>query len=431
MIERHQIAEALGRLEPRDREILDYSLRRRVPDADLATIFDSDAAEVARQRTAAIEKLSSDLGVQRGADLGHILKELLEGATWDQVNVSAPAAAPPQSPDGNAEPPPSDASETPAGHKPLGAIDFPEPAAAPAPQPEPEPEPEREPVPGMLGDPSPQGPGSRDTAQHHRRGRRRALVGAAAALAVLAPAGVVYALTVGDGATSAGGSSSASGTRDFAPQPGGAAEPFPSHPQSAYQYPTARVTRRTALYRAPGGKVRLRISPKTEWDSPRVLGVVERRGKWLAVLAPQLKNGQKAWVREDKVAEVSTVSWSVNADLSKRRMTVKHDGKTVRTMKIGVGRPDHPTPVGRYAVTDKLRVSDPGSPYGCCVLALTGHQTRLPAGWPGGDRLAVHATQDLSGLGKRVSLGCMRTDPKDTKWMLTRIPLGTPVFVRS
>ena len=125
------------------------------------------------------------------------------------------------------------------------------------------------------------------------------------------------------------------------------------------------------------------------------------------------------------------MTWSLNADLSKRKLEVRHNGKTVRTMSIGVGRTDHPTPQGRFAVTDKLRVSDPGSPYGCCVLALTGHQTRLPQGWPGGDRLAVHATRDLSGLGKRVSLGCMRTDPRDTKWMMKRVPLGTPVFIES
>ena len=41
----------------------------------------------------------------------------------------------------------------------------------------------------------------------------------------------------------------------------------------------------------------------------------------------------------------------------------------------------------RVLVTDKLRVTDPGSPYGCCVLALTGHQTNLPDYCPGGDRL--------------------------------------------
>ncbi|MGI8749088.1 MAG: L,D-transpeptidase, partial [Thermoleophilaceae bacterium] len=349
-----------------------------------------DASEVARQRTAAIDKLSRDLGAQGGADLGHILKELLEEATWEEVGGE------------------------------------PEPASVSAPSAEPAAEEDREPVQGVLSEPA-----SDDPAPDGGRGRPPVAVGIVGAIAVLALAGVVYALTAGDRESSATNGSSASGTRVFAPQQGGAAEPFPSDPQSAYQYPTARVAHRTKLYKKPGGKVRLKISPKTEWDTPRVLGVVERRGKWLGVLVPELRNGQKAWVREDKVAKVSAVNWSLNADLSKRRMTVEHNGKTVRTMRIGVGRRDHSTPVGRYAVTDKLRVSDPSSPYGCCVLALSGHQTRLPAGWPGGDRLAVHATRDLSGLGKQVSLGCMRTDPRDTKWMLNRIPLGTPVFVRS
>jgi len=43
----------------------------------------------------------------------------------------------------------------------------------------------------------------------------------------------------------------------------------------------------------------------------------------------------------------------------------------------------------------------------------------------------VHATRDLSGIGRAVSLGCVRTDPRDTRWMLKIIPLGTPVFIRA
>jgi hypothetical protein len=399
MIERQQIADALGRLQARDREILDYSLRRRVPDDDLAALFGSDPATVARRRAAAIEALAADLGAQRGADLGHMLKELLEAETWAAVpGVAAPAPATPD--------------ERPAEHPPLGALDNPAPAQGA--------EEKRTPVLGMLGD------------ERHGGGRagRRLLVLVAAAVAVLVPAGVVYAITSSDSA-GPGQGDSASATRSFTPQRQAAAEPFPSDPQSAYQYPTAKVTRRTALYTAPGGKVRLRVGPRTEWGSPRILGVVERRGTWLAVLAPELKNGQRVWVRDDRVGAVNTVSWSLKADLSKRRLVAEHNGKVVRRMRIGVGRPDHPTPVGRYAVTDKLKVSDTGSPYGCCVLALTGHQTRLPAGWPGGDRLAVHATHDLGGLGHRVSLGCMRTDPRDTRWLLGRIPLGAPVFVHA
>ena len=157
---------------------------------------------------------------------------------------------------------------------------------------------------------------------------------------------------------------------------------------------------------------------------------MKREGSWLAVLAPELENGEVGWIREGGVKRLETVTWSLHADLSQRTLVVRRNGKDVRSMKVGVGRKDHPTPVGRYAVTDKLRVNEEGSPYGCCVLALTGHQTKLPAGWPGGDRLAVHATADTSGLGQAVSLGCMRADPKDAAWMLKTLPLGTPVFVR-
>jgi hypothetical protein len=78
-----------------------------------------------------------------------------------------------------------------------------------------------------------------------------------------------------------------------------------------------------------------------------------------------------------------------------------------------------------------LRVTDQGSPYGCCVLALTGHQTRLPPDWPGGDRLAVHATSDLGSIGRRASLGCMRVTPRQAGWLIRTVPLGSPVFIRT
>jgi hypothetical protein len=76
-------------------------------------------------------------------------------------------------------------------------------------------------------------------------------------------------------------------------------------------------------------------------------------------------------------------------------------------------------------------VLDKSSPYGCCVLALTGHQTKLPPGWPGGDRLAIHATSDTSSIGKAVSLGCMRAASSQARWLIESVPLGTPVFIRS
>lgn len=411
MIDRQQLAEALARLDPRDREILYLSLRRRVPDEDLSEVFGGDAGEVARMRAGAVERLSNDMGVQRGADLGHMLKELLDPSTW-QI-----------------KPPGEQEVRTPGeGHRPVGATDRDDPVAVAPTAEAQDPEEPRAPVLGMLEERS-EPEESRARPRERQTGLRRLAVPAAVAVALLVPAGVVAALTSGESAGD--GPGAGSGTRPFQPQAEPSDQPFPSDPKAIGHYPVVRLERKTVLYTEPGGKTLARLGPKTEWNSPRILSVVKRRDGWLAVLAPELENGQVGWIEEEVVERLDSVAFSVHADLSRRQVLVKRGGKVIRRLKVGVGRSTNPTPPGRYAVTDKLRVSDPGSPYGCCVIALTGHQVRLPEGWPGGDRLALHATQDLSGLGQAVSLGCMRADPKDARWMLETLPLGTPVFVRA
>ncbi len=287
---------------------------------------------------------------------------------------------------------------------------------------------EREPVLGML---RARRRAEEEEPEPKRGGLRKLATALGVTIAVLAPAGVVAALTTRDtsedradqAATGEGGS------RPFAPESQAVADPFPTDPSSASRYPVAYIAKRTPIYDKPNGKVRLRLTPKTEWNSPRILGVVERRGNWLAVLVADLKNGEVGWLKDSQVARLETVAWSLHADLSKRRLVVRRNGEDVRKFKVGVGRPEYRTPAGRYAVTDKLRVNSPDSPYGCCVLALSGHQTKLPRGWPGGDRLAVHATRDTGGLGKAVSLGCLRAETRDARWMMKNIPLGAPVFV--
>src|ERR687896_20558 len=53
MTDSEQIAGALERLEPHDREVLYLSLRRRVPDEALAKLYDCPPGDVARLRAAA------------------------------------------------------------------------------------------------------------------------------------------------------------------------------------------------------------------------------------------------------------------------------------------------------------------------------------------------------------------------------------------
>jgi L,D-transpeptidase catalytic domain len=419
MIDRQQLAAALGRLDPRDREVLDYSLRRHVPDNDLAAIFDCGPSDVARMRAGAVERLADDLGVQRGADLGQVLTALLDAATWDGLERARPledarrAAARP-----DARPPSSDAA--PAVERQPTPVEAVQSDTAPA----------EGPVLGMLGGASGRGRGD-DPKLRPASGSRRLSIAAALLIALLIAVGMGSVLVLGDDASSSTLGDDENATRPFQPHEEAIGEPFPSDPESAYRYPVAVIDKAITLLDAPRGKPKVRVAAKTEWDSPRVMSIVDREGEWLAVLVPELQNGEIGWMQERDVDRLDTVGWALRANLTKRELKVERNGEVVRTIRVGIGREDHPTPTGRFAVTDKLRVNDSASPYGCCVVALTGHQTRLPVGWPGGDRLAVHATSDTSGIGQAVSLGCLRVEADDAKWLLEALPLGTPVFIES
>ena len=105
-------------------------------------------------------------------------------------------------------------------------------------------------------------------------------------------------------------------------------------------------------------------------------------------------------------------------------------GEVIDRFRIGVGRTGSDTPPGTYAVTDLIR-TERASTYGCCVLALTGHQPSLPAGWIGGDRLALHGTADPSSVGAARSAGCIRVAEPDLRRLMRRIRLGSKVTIRA
>jgi len=191
--------------------------------------------------------------------------------------------------------------------------------------------------------------------------------------------------------------------------------------------------RREAVVRSrPGGAVVARLGTRTECGSPTTCAVVRRRGRWLGVVTTHLPNGQLGWVdpRESPLRGRRT-RLSLVLDLSARRLVLKRGSRVLRRMTVGVGRPSSPTPVGRYAVTDKLAGSAYGPYYGCCILALSAHQPNLPAGWRGGDRVAIHGTNDLSSIGAASSAGCPHARDADLRVLMRRVPLGTPVFVHA
>lgn len=190
----------------------------------------------------------------------------------------------------------------------------------------------------------------------------------------------------------------------------------------------ALLVRRTQLRRSPGGPVVRSVGTTTGYGSERVLAVVARRGRWLGVLSDHMPNSRAAWIPADS-AELVHEPYALDVDLSARRILVRHDGRVVRRIRVAVGKPSTATPVGRYAVTDTLRIGKANPEYGCCAVALTGRQTNLPAGWALSDRLAIHGTPDEGGVGAAISNGCLHAREADMRWLLRKVTLGAQVRI--
>jgi hypothetical protein len=182
-------------------------------------------------------------------------------------------------------------------------------------------------------------------------------------------------------------------------------------------------------YDAPGGQPLGSLDSRTEFGSPRVLPIVRRDGSWLRVLV-DVAGRRTAWLRWSPGAlELRPLRFEIVAERSRRTLTLLYDGRVARRMDVRFGRPGSETPLGRFAVTDKLSGAPYAGAYGCCIVALSGRQTRLPAGWTGGDRLAIHATQRAEPADSG-SAGCIVGSDAAIEYLMLRVPVGTVVTVR-
>ncbi len=182
---------------------------------------------------------------------------------------------------------------------------------------------------------------------------------------------------------------------------------------------------RVALYAAPGSRhIRAVVGTRTDFGGPTTFAVVTEGDKWLGVISPSLGNNVLGYLRRSQVS-LAHDGYALEVDRSSRRLTVWRMGKRLRQFTVAIGRPSSPTPIGRFAITDKLSSYEPAF-YGCCVLSLSGHQTHPPRGWTGGDRLAIHGG---GGIGEAVSAGCLHAREADLRYLMEHVPLGTQIVI--
>lgn len=70
-------------------------------------------------------------------------------------------------------------------------------------------------------------------------------------------------------------------------------------PGEGFELAQVRSGEKVEVLDEPGGEVVARLGSRTEFDSPRVLPVLEPGRRWLGVAALELGNGAVGWVRYD------------------------------------------------------------------------------------------------------------------------------------
>ncbi len=115
--------------------------------------------------------------------------------------------------------------------------------------------------------------------------------------------------------------------------------------------------------------------------------------------------------------EHASMAWHIDIDLPAQKARVWHEGRMVVATPISSGRKSHPTPTGRYLVTDKYKMwkstlYDAKMPFflrlSCGDFGL--HQGVLP--------------------GRPASHGCIRLPAKAAKELFAIVPIGTLVEIK-
>jgi len=155
---------------------------------------------------------------------------------------------------------------------------------------------------------------------------------------------------------------------------------------------------------------------------------VSADGRWGRVELPYVWPRREGWIRLHGLRrDVTRVR--VEVDLSTHTVIVRKFGNVLFRASGATGAPSTPTPVGEYFVTD--RVSFSGGSYGTFAFGISGIQPRLPAGWSGGNQLAIHGTNSPSSIGQSVSAGCVRVSQSTLNRLIPLLVYGTPVIVHA
>ena len=157
-------------------------------------------------------------------------------------------------------------------------------------------------------------------------------------------------------------------------------------------------------------------------------GVRTKSGVWIRVRLPALPNNQTGWVPRRALGNWRIVRTHLLVDRRLLTLTLYRYGKPIFWARVGVGRPEWPTPPGAFYVRNMLYGFD--DPFYGPVAFGTSARSPVLTDWPGGGFVGIHGTNQPGILPGRVSHGCIRLRNRDMLRLAQLLPVGSPLTVR-
>jgi L,D-transpeptidase catalytic domain len=195
--------------------------------------------------------------------------------------------------------------------------------------------------------------------------------------------------------------------------------------------PVARSVEARAAPRSDAAAVATVVAetPEGTTNIVLVLDEVSRSGgSWVHVRLPVLPNDRTAWLPRSALGGYRFVRTHLIVDRRRLTATLLRDGRPVFSTRVGIGRPEWPTPAGRFYIRNK--VSDFNDPFYGPVAFGTSARSAVLTDWPGGGFVGIHGTNAPGLIPGRISHGCIRMRNEDILRLARLMLVGTPLTIR-
>jgi lipoprotein-anchoring transpeptidase ErfK/SrfK len=256
---------------------------------------------------------------------------------------------------------------------------------------------------------------------------------AACAIAALAAGGAGAAIGAGSGGDTPGPPAAV----DALPQPiapaftPGRPRTLPAMPYLSRWAPVrvAATARRRPDARSAAVAHLATTTPEGTTNIVLVLGRrADRAGRlWVRAALATLPNGRTGWVPRSALGGYGTVETRLVVDLRRLTATLLRAGRPIFQARVAVGRPQWPTPRGRFYVRNRL-TRFAGPTYGPLAFGTSARSAHL-TDWPDGGFIGIHGTDQPQLIPGRVSHGCIRMRNGDIVALDKLMPIGTPLDI--